>query len=264
MMNQKTATVFLVIAIFALGLFFASNGVAQEGPPADQIETIKSHWAQRDSQPECQKTISLLNKALSRYPNWEEGWNWLGYAYFMEGENKPADDKSRRDSYQHGMEAGQQVIKLNPNNAGGHHWYITNKACYGRERGIMRSVFYLPDILKEIKTVKSLDRKYDSGGPQRLITGIILQVPAGLRKAKGYSLEDAEKEMNEALSIAPDHPRNRLFMADLYFAMDKKEEAKKQLSILLLMKESDIPQWAPELRIDRGLAEQRMKKYFNQ
>ena len=252
----------VLVAVAALAFLILATLVGADddcGPPADRIAEIESHWTWRDRQPECRETIALLEAALAAYPGWEDGWIWLGYARFMEGENWPEGDGRRQESYQAGMDAAKKAIALNERSAGGHHWYIANKACYGRERGILRSVVYLPEVLREIKTVKSIDPHYDAGGPQRLVAGIICAAPAMLRSAKGYSLADAEAEMKDAIAFAPNHPRNRLFLADVYIEMGNGDAAREQLVLLLDMNEKDVPQWAAELRLDQAAARKKVE-----
>jgi tetratricopeptide (TPR) repeat protein len=235
---------------------------AANAPSKETIDQIHAQWAQRDTLSGAQKTAALLEKQLAENPTWEQGWHWLGYARFMEGDALPAKSKGRKASFEAGMEAGKKAIALNETGAGGHHWYITNKACYGRERGILRSVVYLPEILREVETVKKFDKKYDGGGPQRLLTGIILAVPGSLRKAQGYSLEDAANEMKEAIQVAPKHPRNLLFLADVYIEMGKKAEAKVLLDKLLSMTPDQCPGLEPELRQDQASAKKRLADHF--
>ena len=263
---KKQAIIWVILLVF-FGVALAQSPHFTEGsnaPPEPMVQAITEQWDLRDKPVHCQKTVELLNAALAKYPDWLEGYNWLGYARFMEGDHFLPKDPRRKASYKAGMEAGQKAIELDAKNAGAHHWYITNKACYGRERGIMRSVVYLPEILREINQVKQLDLGYDDGGPQRLITGIILQVPASLRKAKGYSLEDAEKEMRQAVKLAPDHPRNWLFLADVCLAMDKKQEAYQHLQHLVALTPDQCKGRVPELLQDQASAKIRLKEQFGQ
>lgn len=264
MTTKRVIGLLLICGVVAAMLMHAPAFAEKGAPPESVTAPIAKYWAMRDHQAQCQKTIALLEKALATYPKWERGWHWLGYAYFMEGDNWPPKDKRRIESYRKGMEIGRKSIEMNETSAGAHHWYITNKACYGRERGILRSVYYLPEILREINRVKQLDNTYDDGGPQRLITGIICQVPASLRKSKGYSLQDAEREMNEAIQIAPNHPRNWLFLADVHLRMDKKAEAKSHLEHLMAMTPDQCPGREPELRQDQAAARKMLSKHFSQ
>lgn len=253
---------FILFSIFVLSI--APWASAEEA--TDDLQQIKAeidgHWFLRDDQAQCQKAISLLNKALTDRPDWEEGWAWLSWAYYWEGNNYPEKNKERVVSYQAGMEAGQKAIALNENSVGGNFWYIVNKSTYGRERGIVRSAVYLPEILKITEKVEKLDGSYFYGGVYRLYGRIIYSSPEFLRKAKGYTIEDAVKEMKKALAVNEKFSLTRLYLADIYIEMKKKDEALAELNYVVDMPEDSIDGMNAEVRRDKKAAAERLKEHF--
>ena len=221
----------------------------------------RSHWEYRDNDPDCKETIRLLVEALKSQPDNRELWTWLCEAYYWDGNNTPEKEKdSRKKSYKAGADAGDQALKLNPGCTAARFWRIVNRCSYGREVGVLRSVFMLPEILREAKRIDKEDPKFFYGGVKRLWARIIYTAPAFLRAAKGSSLEEAIKYLNEALLIEPNCFMTHAFLADCYAEQKNMTAARTELRYVLDTPAEIMPALAPENRRDKSLAAARWKE----
>jgi hypothetical protein len=60
-------------------------------------------------------------------------------------------------AYERGREAARRAVEREPRNAQAHFWYATNTGRWGQTRGVLRSLFLLPELRREIDTVLELD-----------------------------------------------------------------------------------------------------------
>jgi tetratricopeptide (TPR) repeat protein len=236
--------------------------VLASGAAADDFEALKAKaqatWATRDRQPDCQATIASLTQALALRPDWEDGWIWLGWARYWEGNNFPPGDDRRKASYEAGMEAGKKAMALRANSVGGHFWYIVNKSSFGRENGVVRSAVYLPEILRETEFIEKADSKYFAGGVFRLYGRIIYSAPPFLRKAKGYTLQQAVDFCKQSLAVEPKFSLTHVHLSDIYVEMGRYDDARKELQFVANLPENAVPGMDAEVRRDKKLAQKRL------
>ena len=107
------------------------------------------------------------------------------------------------------------------------------------------------------------EKFYYYGGPQRYLSKLAVSIPSLLRKKLvGVSLEDAEKMLLEAIEYQPYNILSHVFLAEVYLKMKKFELAKSQLQKAIEIKESDLPEFASEIRFYREISKQNLKKWF--
>lgn len=249
------------ILLMLFAMLFAVNAAAQDASAL--VEQGDQHFQQRDNPATLNKAIAAYEKALAQTPDDEALRVKLAIAYYWKGNNMPASAKNdRMAAYQKGMDCAQKILAAKPQSVGGNFWYATNKACHGRERGIVKSASYLPELKKHMAIVEKQDRFYYNGGPQRFYARIITRAPGFLRKSFGYDLKEAEKMLKAAIVKHPNFSMTHLYLADVYIELDQKEDAKKELQYVLDMQVNVVPRFAPEVRRDKKLAAQRMEKHF--
>ena len=252
---MRTGTI--VVLIFAL---LITAAVAQDGATL-KAEGDKT-WPHRDSQASLQKSIDAYEKAVAAGENNEAMYIRLAIAYYWKGNNLKAGGSKdqRKTAYEKGMEYAQKAVELNPNSAGGNFWYATNLASFGREKGILKSVGMLPELKKRLELVTKVEKYYYYGGPQRLYSRIITKAPGMLRKQFGYTIEQAENELKNAIAKYPNFTMSHLFLADVYIDQGKKDLAKQELEKVLATPENSMPEFAAENRRDKKVAKALLAK----
>jgi len=255
------------ICVLALLLIPCAIGAQDPAPPDDapDLPSLEAQarkvWEHRDIQKHCQQTIGLLNKMVEADPSRLDLWTWLSLAYYWEGNNRPEKDREgRKTSYGLGVEAGEKAVALNPDSAGARFWRIVNKSSHAREIGVMKSMHLLPEVTEEIKRVDKLDPTYYYGGTKRLTTRIIYRTPWIVRKAKGYSLDDAIRLCHEALEIEPNFFFTHIYLADCYREKKDMDAVRGELRFILDTPTDVNPAFAAENRRDRATALKKWKE----
>ena len=248
--------VFLLAATLFLFSAFALNA------GQDWESAANSFWAKRDHQPSLLKAIEIYESTLASLPDDEKLLVRLSIAYYWKGNNMldGSDKSARQAAYLKGMDYASRVCKISPDSAGGNFWYATNMASNGREKGILKSVSLLPEIRKRVELVLKVDKFYYYGGPQRLNSRIITKAPGFLRSKFGYTIEDAEKMLKEAIARYPNFTMTHIFLADVYIEMKQTDKAKTALEKVLSIPENSMPAFAPENRRDKKAAKARLAK----
>ncbi len=77
-------------------------------------------------------------------------------------------------------------------------------------------------------------------------------------------MKDAETFLNEAIAVHPNFTLSRVFLADIYWKMKKKEQCKTELMKVLEIPEDSLPRYSLENRRDKLHAKKLLLEYFNE
>jgi tetratricopeptide (TPR) repeat protein len=249
-------------ALILLIVFFATASFAVADFAAEKAKG-DALWPSRDNQAKLTKALVAYEAALAENPDDEALLVRLGTAHYWHGNNMAkGDSEARKAAYQKGMDHSQHACDLNPKSVGGNFWFAVNQASFGRERGLIKSTSYLPEIKRRMKIVEQLDKFYYYGGPQRFMARIITKSPGFLRSKFGGPIEDAEKSLKEAIAKYPDFTLTHLYLAEVYMEMKKPEAAKVEIQRVLDTPENAMPEFAAENRRDKKKAKALMSKHF--
>lgn len=113
-------------------------------------------------------------------------------------------------------------------------WLATNLGLLGQERGILSSLFLLPEIEFNIRLSLQLDETYFFGAPHRALGWLLHKVPSwpiswGDSK-KGY------QHLLKAIELGDSFPLNYLYAGEVAITIGKKQEG-----IAYLQKVEDWP-----------------------
>ena len=105
-------------------------------------------------------------------------------------------------------------------------------ALYGDRVGALKTLFSLGEIRAHLERVIAIDPSYASGGAYRLL-GLISQKLPGIL---GGNSDEARRDFERAIRVAPDEPLNFLFLAkllddDLHDRVSAIETATKGLAV---------------------------------
>jgi tetratricopeptide (TPR) repeat protein len=148
----------------------------------------------------------------------------LSYVHFLWADMRATTVEAKLEGYERGRQLGERAVELAPRNPEAHVWYAINTARWGQTKGIMRSLFLLPTVQREIETILTLDPRSVRG--HSLAGNVYLEVPrlAGGDRAK------AEAYFKKGLEIDPRFTVLRVDLARLYIGDGRYAEARQELA----------------------------------
>jgi tetratricopeptide (TPR) repeat protein len=168
----------------------------------------------------------LLETALTRDAQ-VETMIMLSYVHFLWGDVRATSADDKLAAYQRGREVGERAVELAPRNAEAHLWYAINTARWGQTKGIMRSLFLLPTVRREIDTILTLDPRSVRG--HALAGNVYFELPRML----GGDPAKAEEHFKKGLELDPRFTVLRVDLARVYIADGRHAEARRELTRVL-------------------------------
>jgi tetratricopeptide (TPR) repeat protein len=171
----------------------------------------------------------------------------LARVCFLWGDVRAKNDDEKLAAYERGRQAGQRAVELEPRQFLGHLWYAINTARWGQTKGVVRSLFLLPTVRAEIRTL--LELAPDVAAVYALAGNVDLEVPGPL----GGDLDRAETEFRKGLALDADFTGLRVGLAKALIRKQAIAEARRELQAVLDAKEpTNRADWtmkdAPEAR----------------
>jgi tetratricopeptide (TPR) repeat protein len=157
----------------------------------------------------------------------------LAHICFAWGDNRARTPDEKLEAYQQGRQAAKRAIELAPTSVLAHFWYGTNTARWGQIKGVVRSLFLLPTVKREIDTVLALDPTFAPG--YALAANVYYEVPPLL----GGDLDRAEQMFRKGLALAPRFTAMRVGLAKTLIKKGHLPEARKELQAVLDEKAPD-------------------------
>src|SRR5262245_18886957 len=151
----------------------------------------------------------------------------LSYVQFLWGDVRAKTDDEKLSAYDHGRQLGERAVELAPKNPEAHVWYAINTARYGQTRGVMRSLFLLPTVQREIDTILALDPKNVRG--YSLAGNVYMTVP----RIAGGDVARAEDYFKKGIAVDPHFTVLRVDLARLYIGTGRYTEARQELTRVL-------------------------------
>jgi len=151
----------------------------------------------------------------------------LAKVCFIYGDIRARTSEEKLDAYDQGREAAQRGVELAPNNAEAHFWHGTNTARWGQTKGVMRSLFLLSTVRREIKTVLELDPTFP---PVYSLAGsVYIEVPGFL----GGDLAKGEEMFRKGLELDPRFTSARVGLGKALIKRNRLPEARRELEAVL-------------------------------
>ena len=126
-------------------------------------------------------------------------------------------------------------VELSSSSADAHFWYGVAMGRWGETKGIMKAMFMIKPIRREINATLKLDPKH--GGAHRVLGETLWQIPG----FSGGDKKAALAEYETAIMLSPSHSSNYLALADAYEHYGRKDDELKALNSLLAIKNPDDP-----------------------
>ncbi len=232
----------LLLACAFLGFWAWAGAVS----PAELSEVDRLYFHREQGQ-NLEESLSLLEGLLSQEPRsaallWRQGRSLVRL-----GERLKAR-KERLSAFERAEESLRLASALDPREAEARFWLGVAMGRRGQTRGILRSLFLVGPIRREMRAALSLDPGH--GGAHHVLGEIYLQLPgfAGGDKKAGA------RELEEAVRLSPNYTANYPTLAEAYLALGEREKAVAVLRKVSEVREpSDPAEYPDNLREAREL-----------
>jgi tetratricopeptide (TPR) repeat protein len=213
-----------MVARVLLAALLAAAVTAQAQTPVDAARALVQRY--HEDRAALDRARDLLETALAKDAR-VETMIMLSYVQFLWADIRAASADDKLAAYERGRQIGERAVELAPRNAEAHLWYAINTARWGQTKGIMRSLFLLPTVKREIETILTLDPRSARG--HSLAGNVYMEVPrlAGGDRAK------AEAYFKKGLEIDPRFTVLRVDLARLYIADGRYADARRELTRVL-------------------------------
>ena len=151
----------------------------------------------------------------------------LSYVHFLWSDTQATTPEAKLEGYERGRRVGERAVELAPRSAEAHLWYAINTARWGQTKGVMRSLFLLPTIKREIETILALDPR--SVRAHALAGNVAMEVP----RLAGGDRARAETHFKKGLEIDPRFTVLRVDLARLYIGDGRYADARQELRRVL-------------------------------
>jgi tetratricopeptide (TPR) repeat protein len=209
----------LVAAVLALLALAAAPARAQA--PLERARDLLARY--HEDPKRIDQARDLLEAELGRERR-PETLALLSRVYFLIGDIRAGTDETRLAAYERGRELGQRAVELAPRSEEAHVWYAINTGRWGQTKGVLRSLFLLPSIRRELDTIFALNPRSLRG--HALAGNVFFEVPALF----GGDRKKAEEHYRTALEIDPAFTVARVDLARLLIAAGRRDEARRELT----------------------------------
>jgi hypothetical protein len=163
------------------------------------------------------------------------------------GDVRATTTEDKLAAYDQGRQAGKRAAELTPRSAPAHFWAAANTGRWGQTKGVVRSLFLLPDVQRGIDTVIEIDPGF---APVYVLAGTVYYEVPGLL---GGDLARSEAMFRKGLALDPRFTAMRVGLARTLIKLGRAAEARQELQAVLGERSPTNPaEWtvkdAPEAR----------------
>jgi hypothetical protein len=131
-----------------------------------------------------------------------------------------------------------QAALADPRNARAHFWHATNAGRWGQAKGVLRSLFLLPEVKRGMETALALDPRFP---PAYVLAGTVYYEVPGLF---GGDLEKSERLFRKGLELDARFTALRVGLARTLIKGGRIPEARRELRAVLDEKApSNVADW---------------------
>ncbi len=228
-------------AVMVLILCTAGAAWAQS-PLAGEIRALASRYHEDPAR------IDTLRAAMTRAAGSDpqvENRLALAQIAFLYGDIRATTPDEKPAAYEQGRQAARRAAEAAPGNARARFWYATNAGRWGQTKGVVRSLFLLPEVRKGMETALELDPRF---APAYVLGGTVYYEVPGL-----FSGDLEKSEALFRLEVDPRFTALRVGLARTLIKRRRIPEARRELQAALDEKSpGNLADWtlkdAPEAR----------------
>jgi tetratricopeptide (TPR) repeat protein len=240
------------IRLFSLGVAVLSAATAcHRQPPASSNDTVANtqtsaeliqeadrlYVGREDLMNVVRAIVDLRRASMSDGGNYDVAWRLARLNYYLGSHS--TNEAGREKAFREGIQAGMLAVKLQDGKPEGHFWLGAN---YGgsAQDSMLAGLSEVEDIRREMETVIRLDERYQAGSAYMVLGQTYLEAPLLLGGDRYKAVDYLEK----SLRFGPTNALARLHLAEAYLAVNRKDDARKQLDALFAMQPD--PDFTPE------------------
>ncbi len=197
---------------------------AAESPLAAEVRALATRYHEDPAR------IDTLREAVTRAVERDPQVDILlalAQISFLFGDVRARTTDEKLAAYEQGRQAARRAAELAPRNARAHFWYATNAGRWGQTRGVLRSLFLLPEVKRGMETALALDPRF---APAYALAGTVYYEVPGLF---GGDLEKSEALFRQGLTVDPHHTGLRVGLARTLIRRGRPAEARRELQAVL-------------------------------
>jgi tetratricopeptide (TPR) repeat protein len=205
-------------------LLSAAGAASAQSPLAAEVRALADRYHERPARIDTLRP--LVAQAAQADPHVD---NLLALAQiaFLYGDVRALRPKEKLDAYEQGRQAARRAAEIAPRNGRAHFWYATNAGRWGQTKGVMRSLFLLPEVKRGMETALELDPRFP---PAYVLAGTVYYEVPGLF---GGDLEKSERLFRTGLEVDGRFTGLRVGLARTLIKRGRIPEARRELQAVL-------------------------------
>jgi tetratricopeptide (TPR) repeat protein len=214
----------LILCTIFCTIFCTGGGAWGQSPLAAEIRALASRYHEDPAR------IDTLRAAMTRAAESDpqvENLLALAQIAFLYGDIRATRPEEKLAAYEQGRQAARRAAEAAPGNARAHFWYATNAGRWGQTKGVVRSLFLLPEVKKGMETALELDPRFP---PAYALAGTVYYEVPGLF---GGDLEKSEALFRRGLEVDPRFTGLRVGLARTLIKRGRIPEARRELQAVL-------------------------------
>jgi tetratricopeptide (TPR) repeat protein len=218
------AAMLLILCTIFCTIFCTGGGAWGQSPLAAEIRALASRYHEDPAR------IDTLRAAMTRAAESDpqvENLLALAQIVFLYGDIRATTPEEKLAAYEQGRQAARRAAEAAPGNARAHFWYATNAGRWGQTKGVVRSLFLLPEVKKGMETALELDPRFP---PAYALAGTVYYEVPGLF---GGDLEKSEALFRRGLEVDPRFTGLRVGLARTLIKRGRIPEARRELQAVL-------------------------------
>lgn len=205
---------------------------------AELIAQADKLYNERADLQRAREGIVLLARALAvDSSSYDAAWRLARLNYFLGAHT--GDKTERNRAYDKGVEAARRAVKLQDGKPEGHFWLGANLGGQAQQSALS-GMTSIDEIRSEMEKVIRLDEGFQGGSAYMALGQVDLEAPKFLGGDSKRAVEVLEKN----LRFGETNALYRLRLAQAYLAVNRQEDARKELNAILNM--TPNPDYLPE------------------
>jgi len=170
-----------------------------------------------------QQSYEMLEQIVAENPGNLRAHTELSHVCFFAGDAAPAKHDKLK-FFDRGYAVGKQAVQIDPNSADAHLWLMIDRGRQGQTRGVLNSLWMIPELKREINTVLKIDPNNTLAMDVKAM--LFYEVPG----IAGGDLNVAEHTLHQALALDSNYSLLYTDMAKVMEARHNYERAKWYLT----------------------------------
>jgi tetratricopeptide (TPR) repeat protein len=210
--------------VLAMLVLFTAVEAAAQSPLVGELRRLSVRYHEDPSKLDTLR--EGLEKAAAADPQ-PQNLVALSQVSFIWADVRGKTQDEKLQAYDRGRQAAKKVVDADPKHVVARFWLATNTARWGQTNGIVRSLFLLPDVQREIRAILDLDREF---APVYVLAGnVYYEVPVLL----GGDLAKAEEMFRKGLELSPRYTMMRVGLGKTLLKRGQTDEARRELTAVL-------------------------------